>query len=183
MVAVADLHRRHHLAVALGQLQRDDALPAAPLGREFFDGSALAVTVFGQRQHHTFAHDDEGDDLLAVAERDAAYARGVTTHGANVLFVEPYGLAPTGEQHDLVATGGDIDTHQAIAFIQSDRADTGAAHVAKGGQRRLLDRALCRGHEHAHTFDVEVAYGQQGSDVLACFQWQEIIDGAPTRSA
>src|SRR4030095_6191795 len=44
------LQRRDHLAIALGSLQRDDALAAAAVLREVLERRELAVTVRGRRE-------------------------------------------------------------------------------------------------------------------------------------
>ena len=95
------LQRRDHLAVALGGLQRDDALPAATVLREVFERRELAVTVGRGREHQPVAHDDERDEFLAGGELDAAHAGGFAAHGAHFFFVEADGLATARRENDF----------------------------------------------------------------------------------
>src|SRR5688572_4645166 len=83
-----DLQCRHHLAVALGGLQRNDALAAATVLREVLERSELAVTVRGGGEHEPVADDDERDELLPGRELDTAYAGGFAAHRAHLLLVE-----------------------------------------------------------------------------------------------
>src|SRR5450631_770232 len=80
------LHGANRRAVAIGRLQRNDPLPAAPVHREILKRRALAVAMFRRRQNVTLADDDERNQFLAIAELDAAHASGFAAHRAYLLF-------------------------------------------------------------------------------------------------
>src|SRR5690349_17390799 len=92
------LQRRDHLAVALGSLQRDDALTAAAMRREVLERRELAVAIGRGREDESLANNDQRDEFLALAQLDAAHAGGLATHGPHFVLVEADGLATARRQ-------------------------------------------------------------------------------------
>src|SRR5471032_912259 len=73
----------HHLAVALGRLDRDHALRAAAMAGVLDDGCALAVAVLGGREHAlglVLGH-QKRDHLAALREVHAADPASSPAHG------------------------------------------------------------------------------------------------------
>ena len=154
----------------------------------FGDAGALAVAVFGGRKHtlrFVFSH-QHGDYALAVFEHHAAHAACLAAQGANIVFVETYGLATVGKQHHVVLAIGERSADQVVAVIQVDGNDAALARVAEFVQRGLLHGAHAGGHEH-------VAVGREGAhvaserqhhvDFFTVLQREHVDDGAATRSA
>src|SRR6185369_11342523 len=142
---VVRLHQQRpdHLAVALADLQGDDALPAAAVDREILDQRALAIAVLRSRQHHALlVDDDQRDHLFAHRQADAAHARRRTAHRPHVVLVEADRFAAARAQDDLAVAVGDIDADQAVGALQLDRDDAGLARTRERFERGLLDRAL-----------------------------------------
>ena len=116
------------MAVALGRLDRDDPLAAAPVHGKFLDGGELAVAVLGSDQDQALGiRDDQRNDAFAFGHADAPYAGRVAAHGADVLLREADGLAVGREQHDVAAAVGDVDADEAVAGIEAERDDSGQA--------------------------------------------------------
>src|SRR5690349_2847665 len=176
------LQRRDHLAVALGSLQRDDALAAAAMRREVLERRELAVAIGRGREDESLANNDQRDEFLALAQLDAAHAGGLATHGPHFVLVEADGLATVRRQDDLARAIGERHADQAIALVETDRNDAAGARPGERRQRRLLHGALAGGHEH-EMIVVVLLDGQHGIDLLALFQRQQVHHRLATRAA
>src|SRR5262252_6732795 len=88
LVLVAHEHRADQLAVALGGLDADHPLGAAPVARVLGDRGALAEAVLGGGQHRLAlaVGDQHRHDLLVLAELHAAHAVRLPAHRPNVVF-------------------------------------------------------------------------------------------------
>src|SRR5690606_11788620 len=102
---VARVHQAEldHRAVPLARDHGDDALAAAVLQAPLGDRRALAVAVRADRQHLlVLALDDvHADDLIAVAQIDAADAAGVAAHRPHVADRKADRHAGRGAEQDL----------------------------------------------------------------------------------
>ena len=72
--------------VSIGRLDRDHALAAAPLGREFVRRRPFAVAMFRCRQNHAGAEHAEGDNLVVARKLDTPDPGRAASHGTNVLL-------------------------------------------------------------------------------------------------
>src|SRR5207245_10420899 len=117
LVVVVDQHRADDLAVALGSLDRDYALAAAPVARVFAERRALAVAVRRGGEHGLLlvVRRQHAHHALALAQPHAAHAAGLAAHRPHVALLEAYRLAFGGEQHDVVLAIGKRGAHRAIA--------------------------------------------------------------------
>ena len=141
--------------------------------RKIFERRELAVAVLGGGENEPFADDDERNDFLTLGELDAANARGIAPHRANLGLVEANGFAAVRTQDDVVRTVGQPDTDQTIAVAQIHRDDARGARTRVRRQRRLLDRAVTRGHEH-EVLVVELFDREHRVDLLALFERHQI---------
>ena len=113
-----------HLAVPLGGLDVDDALPAAALHPVLGLLGALAVAVLGDGEdggallHHVGAH-----HLVAVLQRDALHAVGGAAHGAHLALREADAHALRGGEQDVLGAVGDLHRHQRVALVDAQRDD------------------------------------------------------------
>ena len=140
LVVQADLQRADHASIAIGNLQCNHALSAAPVPGEIFQRRELAESVFGRRQYVALLGDDQGVYSMFVAEPDAAHARRLAAHGTYFVLGETDRLAARREQQDVLGAIGDGDTHQLIAVIERDGDDAVRARPGKQAQRGLLHR-------------------------------------------
>src|SRR6186713_2303631 len=176
------LQRRDHLAVALGSLQRDDALAAAAMRREVLERRELAVAIGRGREDEPIADDDQRNQFLAFRELDAADAGRLAAHGPHLFLVEADRLATARRKNDFSFAIGERDTDQAVTLIQPNGDDAAGARARKRRQRRLLHRALAGGHEH-EVVVVVLLDGQHGIDLLALFQRQQVHHRLAARAA
>ena len=114
-------------------LHGNDAFAASCLRAVLVELGALADAVLaGDQQCGVLGHDGGGDKAVFFAQANAAHAGGGAAHRADVLLVEPNALAVAGDQHDLVVAGGQLDGDEAVALVDADGVDAGAADVGVG---------------------------------------------------
>src|SRR6185437_8669776 len=127
------LQRRDGRAVAVRGLHGNHALAAAPVY-----GRALAVAGRGRGEHGAgaalaialvLADHDEGYDFLAIPELDAADARRLAPHGANLALVEADCLAAARHQHDLALAVRDRHAHEPVVIVEIDGDDAAWART------------------------------------------------------
>src|SRR5271154_5195954 len=80
LIVQAYLQRADHDAVAVRNLQRDDALTATAVLREILDRRQLAETILRCRQNESLLADDQRVDPLIGAQFHAAHARRLAAH-------------------------------------------------------------------------------------------------------
>ncbi|ABA48200.1 val start codon [Burkholderia pseudomallei 1710b] len=184
LILGVDERRGNDAAVALGGLDRDHPLRAAPVARVLGDRRALAVAVLGRGQHRLFlaARDEHRDHLLGVVELHPAHAARLAAHRPHVVLVETHRLAGVGEQHHVVRAVGDRRADQVIAVVEANRDDALLHRAAERFERRLLDRAQSRRHEHV-LVGREFLHGQHDIDLLAVLQREHVDDRTAARVA
>ena len=129
------------------------------------DGARLAGSV-GRR-------DGGSDDVVALAQVDAAVAGGGAAHGAEVGLVEADGHAIVGgEEDDLIAVG-DAGGDELVVLLDVDGDDAARHDVGEVLERGLLDGAVARGEEDVLAFFFEVADGEDGDDLFAGLEVDE----------
>ena len=176
-VAVADGHHGDDAAVAVGALDVDDALAAAALDAVGVEGGPLAVAVLADGEQGGLLVDDgHADNLVALAEPDAAHARGASAHAADVGLLEPDGEAVARAEDDLVVAVRDGDVDEGVVLGQVDGDDAAAPRVAVLGQRRLLDGAPGGGEDELALL-VELADGVEAGDGLVLPELEHVDDG------
>ncbi len=149
------------------------------------DRGALAITVLGggEHRHGLVVCNQQRDDFLAAGELHAAHTACHAPHRPHVLLVETHGLAGVGEQHDVLPAFRERNADQVVPLFQIHRDDSGRARARKIGKRRLLDRAVGRGHEYVLVF-VELLDRQDRGYLFAVHERQQVDDrfaaaGAP----
>src|SRR5262249_26669998 len=142
------LQRRHRRTVAIRGLERDHTLSATPVLWEIIERRELAVAVLGRRENVALADDDEADDLMPFAELDATNTRGLAPHRAHFALVEANRLATARHEDDLLRALGQADADELVVLGEIERDDARRARPRERRERRLLHRALARGHEH-----------------------------------
>src|SRR5690606_10183988 len=183
LIVLLDLQRPDHAAIALGRLQRDDALSAASMHGKVFERRQLAVTVLRRRQDHArFVENDEGDDFLAFRQANAANPRGGTPHWAHVVFIEADCLAAARTQDDLLRSVGDIGGDEPIARLELDRDDARLTGARERFERCLLHGSRRGRHEHELVL-LELVDRQHGIDALAFLERQQVHDRLAARAA
>src|SRR5262245_19059237 len=98
LVVLVDQHRADDRAVALRDLDRDHALPAAAVARILGDRGALAVAVGGGGEHGTrlVLRREHAHHALLRAEFHAAHAGRLAAHWPHVALLEAHRLAFRG---------------------------------------------------------------------------------------
>src|ERR1017187_553572 len=106
--------------------------------------------------------DGGSDDVVALAEVDAAVAGGGTAHGAEILLVEADGHAVvSGEEDDLLAVG-DAGDDELVILLDVDGDDAAGHDVREVLERGLLDGAVAGGEEDVFGAFLEVLDGEDG---------------------
>src|SRR3989338_2014772 len=172
--------RPHHPAIARAHLNRDHALTTATVLRIFSEQRALAVAVARRRQYRGLgqlvgAGDNECDHRLFGLEREAAHAARGAPHGAHVALGETHHLAGVGEQQNIGFAACQSHPHQTIADLEVNGNDAAWPRPRELGQRGLFDCAVRGRHEHIAALG-EVAYRQNGADLLALVERQQVYD-------
>ena len=170
-------------------LHSDDALAAARLRAVLVElGSLTDAVLAGYEQCGVPSHNGRSDEAILLAEPNASHAGSSAAHRADVLLVEPNALAVAGDQHDLVVAGGQLDGDEAVALVDADGVDAGAANVGVGAQRGLFHRAALGGEEEEvlllprEVFLVRPQVGldtDERSDFLAGLQLKHVGDVSP----
>ena len=170
-------------------LHGDDALAAARLRAVLVElGSLTDAVLAGYEQCGVPSHDGRSNEAILLAEPNASHAGSSAAHRADVLLVEPNALAVAGDQHDLVVAGGQLDGDEAVALVDADGVDAGAANVGVGAQRGLFHRAALGGEEEEvlllprEVFLVRPQVGldtDERSDFLAGLQLKHVGDVSP----
>ena len=140
---------------------------------------ALAEAVAGHREQRArvvAAHD--ADDLVGVGELDALDARGVAAHDACVVLVKADGHAFLGREEHVVVADGRDHADEVVAVVERDGDDAAAVDVAVVLEARALDAALLRREEEVVLLLLEVLDGEQGLDLLAFAELEEVDDRA-----
>ena len=181
-VVGAHLHGAHHVPVAVGDLQRDHALPAAPVLGEIIERRQLAEAVLRGRENVALFRDDQCIDPLIVGQAHAPHARGFAPHRPHLLFGEADRFPGGGEQQYVLRAVGDVDAHQLVTLIERDGDDAAGARPRKQGERGLLDRAEAGRHENESAL-LKILDGQHRADALALLQRQQIDDGLAAGTA
>src|SRR5450755_1259149 len=167
------LHGANRRAVAIGRLQGNDPLPAAPVYREILKRRALAEAMFRRRQNVTLTDDDERNQFLAIAELDAAHASGLAAHRAYLLFRKADRLAAVCHEDHLALPIGERNADEAVIVVQVDCNDARGARPRERIERRFFHGALTRRHEHEMLL-VVLLHRQNGIDLLALLERQQI---------
>src|SRR6185312_911966 len=102
-----DLERRDGRAVAIGGLQRDDTLAAPAMLRKLRQRRQFAVAGSRCGENVALADDDQGDQLLALTQLDAAHAGGLAPHRPYFGLGEANRLAAAGHEDDLALSIGE----------------------------------------------------------------------------
>src|SRR5712691_7754316 len=176
LVALQELDP-HHLAVAAGGLDVDEALAAAALDAVLVEGGLLAVAVLGHGEHGAAGgHDLERDHLVPLLQLDALHAVGGPPHRPHVFLAEVDGHPVAGGEQDLVRAGGQHRLDEGVVVLDRERDDATCARVREGGQLRLLHDALAGGEKHVAAGDELLDRGK-GGDLLLGLELDEVDDG------
>ena len=107
-------------AVLLGDLDVDDARPAAPLVAVLGDVRPLAVALLGDRQERSRLLDEVHlDDDVVAPELDALDARRVPPHRPDVRLGELDPHAVPRAEEDLSRPVGDLRREELVALLES----------------------------------------------------------------
>ena len=140
---------------------------AAVLHAVFADVGALAVAVFGYAQYRrALGRDTRADDIVALAQADAAHADRIASHCARVGLGKADGHAVMRCKQDLILAGGLQNAYQLVALIQRQGADAVRAYVLERRLRGALDSAVAR-DEHEVVVLGHAAACDHGADLLA----------------
>ena len=124
------------------------------------------------------------DDVVALAEVDAAVAVGGAAHGAEVLLVETDGHAVVGGEEDDLMAVGDAGGDELVVLVDADGDDAAGLNVGEVLERGLLDGAVAGGEEDVLALFFEVADGEDGDDFFSGLEGDEgghglaLADGA-----
>ena len=161
-------------AVACGGLQVDDAFSAASLQAVLVHIGALAIAIVGDRENQEgqvlssaillalHGSGGEADEIIVLAQIDAAHTVRRAPHGANIVFVEANRHPLMRSQEDDLFAVGNAGADQLIIFIDADGDDAARHYVGKILQRSLLDRSFAGGEEDELAFFFQVAHRQNG---------------------
>src|SRR5208283_4227854 len=86
LVVEAHLQRADHAAVAVGDLQRNDALAAAAVPRVFLERREFSEALLGRGQNVTLVGDYQRVDPLIVAQANAAHAGRFAAHRPHLVL-------------------------------------------------------------------------------------------------
>src|SRR6185312_3223283 len=136
-----DLERRDGRAVAIGGLQRDDTLAAPAMLRKLRQRRQFAVAGSRCGENVALADDDQGDQLLALTQLDAAHAGGLAPHRPYFGLGEANRLAAAGHEDDLALSIGERDPDQPVVVGQIHGDDAAGARARERRERSLLHRA------------------------------------------
>ena len=117
--------------------------------------------------------DGGADDVVSLAQVDAAVAGGGAAHGAEVLLVEADGHAVVGGEEDDLLAIGDAGADELVVLLDVDGDDAAAHDVGEVAQGGLLDGAVAGGEEDELGVFLEVADGEDGDDALAGLEVDE----------
>ena len=117
--------------------------------------------------------DGGADDVVALAEVDAAVAVGGAAHGAEVLLVEADGHAVVGGEEDDLLAVGDAGGDELVVLVDADGDDAAGHDVGEVLERGLLDGAVAGGEEDVLALFFEVADGEDGDDLFAGLEVDE----------
>ena len=175
MLRPHDLHGCQS-ALALGHLNRVDALTTTILLGVVDNRGALAVATLGHHEQLAAAVGDLHAQHLGVTlHGDAADATRVAAGGADLVLGEHDSLAGGGGHDDLVARLHAADAQQAVAVLDVDGDDAVAARTVVSGHGRLLHHAARR-REHEVLVLGELAAGDDGRDLLALLKRKQVDD-------
>ena len=99
------------------------------------------------------------------------------------VFVKAHRFATVRKQHDVVLAVGNRRANQVVALVQVDGDDANLARVVEVVQRRFLDDAHGRGHEHKlirRESALVAGQRQHHGDFFAFLQREHVDDRAPT---
>ena len=117
--------------------------------------------------------DSRADEVVSLAQVDAAVAGGGAAHGAEVLLVEADGHAVVGGEEDDLLAIGDAGDDELVVLLDVDGDDAARHDVGEVAQGGLLDGAVARGEEDELGVLLEVADGEDGDDALAGLEVDE----------
>ena len=102
--------------------------PAAALDAVFVEIGPLGVALLGDRQQRAARLDDlHRDDLVALAQLDAADAIGRAAHAADVVFVEADRHAQPGADEDLAGAVRQLHRHHRVVVLDAHGDDAAGA--------------------------------------------------------
>src|SRR5262245_40166322 len=172
-----DRHDGDHLAVLLGRLDVDHSLAAARLNTVFRERRLFAEPVAGHAQHLLVAvNRDDADDVIVIAQRDAANAASLPSQVSHFLFFKTDRHTLARGQEDLHPAVGQLHGHQFVALVDAHGDDAVRADVGEFGKLRLLDNALASDHHGVLAFD-EFANRDHARDLLGRRQIDQVDDG------
>ncbi len=117
--------------------------------------------------------DGGSDDVVSLAEGDAAVAGGGAAHGAEILLVEADGLAVVGGEEDDLLTVGDARGDELVVLLDVDGDDAAGHDVGEVLEGGLLDGAVAGGEEDVLGVFLEVADGEDGDDFFSGLEGDE----------
>ena len=136
---------------------------------------ALAEAVLGHAQKvMPLLCRDRADDLVAIAQRDAANACGDAAHHAHVVLIEAVGVAILCRDEDLLRPVGLKDRDEPVALTKIDDAQAVVAKMLQRAHAEPLDRAALGGHEEIERLVVDRAGVDDGLDLFAGLDLQDI---------
>src|SRR3954464_5813856 len=154
----------------------DDTDAAARLHAIFVDLGPLAEAPFGHRQERTAGlHDLHRNDVVVVAQVDAADAVRGPAHRPDVGFGEPDRHAVAGRDEHLTAAVGDLHRDHRIVRFHAHGNDAAGARVGKGRQFGFLHHAFARAHDDELVL-FELLPREHGGDPLPLLHRDEVGD-------
>src|SRR5215470_6781973 len=172
-----DRHDGDHFAVLLGRLDVDHPFAAARLHTVFRERRLFAEPIAGHAQHLLVAvYRDNADDVIVIAQRDAANASGLSPHVAHFTFFKTDRHALARGEEDFLHAVGQLHGHKLVAFVNAHGDDAVRTDVGEFGQLRLLDDALASDHHGKLAFG-EFANRDHARDLFRRRQIDQVDDG------
>ena len=114
-----DLGDADHLAVLVGHLEILQTQPAAALDAVFVEVRSLGVALLRDRQQGSSGFDHlHGDDLVALAQLDAAHAISRPAHAAHIALAEANRHSLLAADEDLAFAIGQLHRHHLVVGLR-----------------------------------------------------------------
>src|SRR5690606_15027464 len=122
--------------------------------------------------------DGQTNDVVALLELDALYARRVAAHGAHLRLIEADALSQARPQDEVTRTVGNGGREEQVVVLDADADDALFTEVLVVEERRLLDLAAARQRDDVAPV-LDGVDRRDGGDALTLFEADEVDDGAP----